>query len=160
MKKVLPTAFLLFVFAFAANAQQFQLQASSGIGGLQRSVNGGYFLLAGYDSAGITGTRVLRLNEQLEVQWEKVLVDADVSSFAQDSTGEIYFTGQAPSGTLTNVLVIKTDSLVQVIWSKQYEHAPFNSWGEKIIKHSSGVLFVMGASYEPFNPFELLRLLY
>ncbi len=131
--------FLLFGDSYAQSTFKYKNHISQTTRNIIPALGGGYFL-----SAGSTGTTIVHLDNDYNFIWEKSLGSGTIYSFSQCSNGDLLFTGKIGY----NTFVIRTDSVVNYIWGKQFAHGPFWNEGRKIIEHSLGDIYVVGNSKE------------
>lgn len=133
-------------FSNSAQSQPVYLQYNSVMKDLIPAIGGGYFLATTYDTAGFQGTRISRLDDAFGIVRENVLiVNANIYSMVQDTNGDLYYTGDCIN-QVPQLLFLKTDSMAEVIFSKCFFHSNYYSYGKKIIRHSSGNLYIMGGA--------------
>lgn len=114
---------------------------------MKQAVGGGYLLASNYtDSTGEKGILITRFDELLNIIWEKTINELgsieNSISFIQDSTGNIYIAGYAQDLNNQFGLIIKTDSIINIIWKKKIQFQTYMI-ANRILIYSSA-LYIIG----------------
>ena len=114
----------------------------------------GEILITGYESNTSKGIYLLKLNAQGIPLWKKKIsspVSQEGRATVELPNGDLVTCGKNTRDTYDKILVIKFDSVGNVLWEREYGEDLYSTQGNSIKINADGTLIITGTYAEPHS---------